>query len=158
MDKENIMKKNYEKQEIYSSMKKNLSKAFQAGFYYEAIFIEYAIIEDRCASLLKHANIRWVGSNGYELKLSAKLNKLRSNPKFVLPYVRERLPLDFIDRIDVWKKQRDRLIHNLAKIPYDDDNVMQVAIEGKEIVRILDNKSRSVNRFYDKQKGCFENE
>ncbi len=149
-----IMKeKNYEKQEIYSSMKRNLSKAIQAGFYYEAIFIEYAIIEDRCTSLLKHANIRWVESNGNELKLSTKLNKLRSNPKFVLPYVRKRLPLDFIDRIDSWKKQRDRFIHDLAKIPYDDDNVKQVAMDGNEIVRILDNKSRSVNRFYDKQMG-----
>jgi hypothetical protein len=100
---------------------------------------------------LKHANVSCVDSRGYELKLSSKLNKLRGNPKFIVPYVRKRIPLDFIDRIDLWKKQRDKFIHGLAKIPYDDENVMQVATAGNEIVRILDNKSKSINKFYDKQ-------
>jgi hypothetical protein len=148
---DNSGEKNYVKQEIYANMKENLKKAMRAGFYYEAIFIEYAIIEDRCASLLKHADVKCIDSKGYELKLASKLNKLRGNPKFVVPYVRKRIPLEFIDRIDLWKKQRDIFIHSLAKIPYDDENVMQVATEGNEIVRILDNKSKSINRFFDKQ-------
>ena len=43
------MEPNYEKQEIYKSIKANLKKAMTSGFYYQAIFIEYAIVEDRCS-------------------------------------------------------------------------------------------------------------
>ena len=49
--------KNMEKYEVYKSMNENLSKAMRAGFYYQAIFIEYAIIEDRCSSVLRHAGV-----------------------------------------------------------------------------------------------------
>lgn len=41
------MTTNIEKYEAYKAMKSNLTKAMKAGFYYQAIFIEYAIIEDR---------------------------------------------------------------------------------------------------------------
>ena len=40
--------KNTEKYETYKKMKADLSKSMKSGFYYEAIFIEYAIMEDRC--------------------------------------------------------------------------------------------------------------
>ena len=46
---------NNDKYEAYKAMKVNLSKAMRSGFYYQAIFIEYAIIEDRTVSLLRHA-------------------------------------------------------------------------------------------------------
>ena len=38
------MSQNYEKYDIYKAMKISLKKSMSAGFYYEAIFIEYAII------------------------------------------------------------------------------------------------------------------
>lgn len=65
--------KNMEKYEIYKSMNENLSKAMKAEFYYQAIFIEYAIIEDRCLSVLKHAGVKYVDSKDRELTLSRKV-------------------------------------------------------------------------------------
>lgn len=56
------MEKNNEKYEAYKAMKMNLNKAMKSGFYYQAIFIEYAIIEDRCLSALKHAGVKYVDS------------------------------------------------------------------------------------------------
>ena len=46
---------NYEKNLKYRSLNGMLAKALRYEFYYEAIFIEYAIIEDRTSSLLRHA-------------------------------------------------------------------------------------------------------
>ena len=69
--------KNMEKYDIYKKMKVDLKKAMKAGFYYQAIFIEYAIIEDRCLSLLRHAGVKYLDNRGWELKLSKKLNKLK---------------------------------------------------------------------------------
>ena len=142
--------KNMEKYEIYKSMRENLSKAMRAEFYYQAIFIEYAIIEDRCLSVLKHAGIKYVDSKGHELKLSEKLKKMRGNPAFCNSFVRQRISFELIDDIIRWKQERDRLIHALAKIPYDHESVKEVAVDGQNLVKVLNSKVKSVNRYFDK--------
>ena len=143
--------KNIEKYETYKKMKSDLSKSMKAGFYYEAIFIEYAIMEDRCLSVLKHSGVKYVDNRGWELKLSAKLNKLKSHSAFSNPYIRKRITLEMIGDIEIWKRDRDVLIHNLAKIPYDHEQVKQIAERGQLLTYLLDNKVRSVNRYCDKQ-------
>lgn len=142
---------NTEKYEAYKAMKTNLTKAMKAGFYYQAIFIEYAIIEDRTLSALKHVGVRHTDNRGWELKLSVKLNKMRSNSAFANPYVRNRITLELIENVENWKRDRDRLIHALARIPYDSEEVKEIAVRGQDLVTKLDNSVRSVNRYYDKQ-------
>ena len=147
------MSQNYEKQDIYKAMKINLKKSMSAGFYYEAIFIEYAIIEDRCCSLLRHAGVKYLDSKEHEIKLSDKLKKLRGNPAFDNNYVRKRLTLEFLQEIEDWKRNRDQLIHALAKVPYDNERVKEIALTGQEIVRVLDNKAKSLNKYFDEKEG-----
>jgi len=144
------MNQNYEKRDIYKSMKINLKKAITSGFYYEAIFIEYAIIEDRCTSLLKHAGVKYLDNKGNEWKISEKLRRLRGNPAFDNKYVRKRLTLEFLQEIEDWKRNRDQLIHALAKVPYDNDKIKEIALTGQEIVRVLDNKTKSLNAYFNK--------
>lgn len=145
------MTANHEKHDIYKAMKVNLKKAITSGFYYEAIFIEYAIIEDRCLSLLKHAGVKYLDSKEHEIKISEKLRKLRGNPAFNNTYVRKRLTLEFLQKIEDWKRNRDQLIHALAKVPYDNERIKEIATEGQEIVRVLDNKVKSLNSYFDKK-------
>lgn len=144
--------KNMEKYEVYRSMNENLSKAMRSGFYYQAIFIEYAIIEDRCSSVLRHAGVKYLDSKGHEIKLYQKLTKMRDNPVFHVPYVRQRITLELLDEITDWKRQRDQLIHALAKIPYDHESVKTTAITGHELIKKLSSKVRSVNTYHEKQK------
>lgn len=141
--------KNMEKHEVYKSMNENLTKAMRHEFYYQAIFIEYAIIEDRCSSVLRHAGVKYTDSKGHELKISEKLKKMRGNPAFDIPYVRQRIPIELLDQITAWKRERDQLIHALAKIPYDHESVKSVAIRGQELARFLSNKVKSVNKYHD---------
>ena len=42
------------------------------------------------------------------------------------------------------------MIHALAKIPYNHESIKDIAERGQEIVRVLDNKVKSVNHYYDK--------
>lgn len=145
-----VQEKNMEKYKVYKSMNENLTKAMRSGFYYQAIFIEYAIIEDRCTSVLKHAGVKYLDGKGHEIKLSQKLTKMRSNPTFVVPYVRQRITLELLDEITEWKRERDQLIHALAKIPYDHESVKATAIIGQELVKKFSNKVRSVNAYHEK--------
>lgn len=144
--------KNMEKYEAYRAMMANLNKALKSGFYYEAIFIEYAIVEDRCLSLLQSAEVKVVDSRGQIIKLSTKINKLRTHKAFVGSFMRKKLPSDFLDEVENWKRDRDSLIHSLADIPYDPESVKSIAEHGREIVRQLDNKVKSIQRYLKKQK------
>ena len=132
-------------------MNENLSKAMRAEFYYQAIFIEYAIIEDRCTSVLKHAGVKHLDNKGHEIKLADKLRKMERNQMFLVPYVKKRITNELVERIRKWKRNRDQLIHALAKIPYDHESVKEIAAEGQKIVQILSNKVKSVNNYHSKQ-------
>ena len=93
------MEPNMAKYEAYKTMHEDLKKAIRAGFYYQAIFIEYAIAEDRCRSALVCARVKCINSRGQELKLSAKINKLKSNSAFTAKYPRSRLTLELLDEL-----------------------------------------------------------
>ena len=146
-----MQEKNIEKYQAYKSMNENLSKAMRSEFYYQAIFIEYAIIEDRCTSALKYAGVKHLDSRGNEIKLSKKIEKMRGNPSFTEAFVRKRITLQLLDELMEWKRDRDRLIHALATIPYDYEEVQAIAVKGQELVRVLSNKVASVNNYHKKQ-------
>ena len=145
-----FMNKNFDKYDAYKAMKESLRKAMKQGFYYQAIFIEYAIIEDRTLSALKHAGVKYQDNKGHDFKLAEKIRRMRGNQAFSNSYVRKRITLELLDDIYEWKQERDRLIHALAKIPYNHESIKDIAERGQEIVRVLDNKVKSVNHYYDK--------
>lgn len=135
-----------EKREVYAKLKVDLKKAISCRFYYQAIFIESAILEDRCRSVLKHTRIDPENKNFHRLLLL-----LQSRPEFTPPRIRKYLPLSLIEDILNWKKERNTLVHNLANLPYDDDRLEKVALSGRELVYRLENGVKSVNRYFDKQ-------
>ena len=143
-----MTEKNMEKYEIYKQLSSDLTKAMKQGFYYEAIFIEYAILEDRLASVLKYAGVPTTKKKGGNKSIAEKIDDIRKKKEFSSKFVRDCLSFELLDSITVWKDKRNRLIHELANIPYDAEAVREVAEEGYEIVKVVKNKSDSViNRF-----------
>ena len=64
------------KYENYHEQCKRLNKALAAGFHLEAMFIEYALMEDRTESILRHAGMwdAYVKSRrGHEGSIDTKL-------------------------------------------------------------------------------------
>lgn len=140
-----------EKRNKYSNLMLNLKKATDNEYYYEAIFLEYAILEDRTESLLKHANIKCRKENEQAFKLSEKLRKIRDRSEFQDKYIKKHLPNELIDKVMTWKIQRDRLMHNIVNMTYENNEIKDIALEGECLVKRLNNKTKLVNNYLDKK-------
>ena len=116
-----------EKQTQYAILMNKLKKATYNEFYYEAIFIEYAIFEDRTESILKHANIDCINNKGYSLKLSEKLNKIKSRKEFQDEYIKKHITQELIDFLK------------------------NIALDGECLVKRFASKSQLVNKYLDKK-------
>ena len=136
---------NYEKNLKYRSLHEALTRALNSEFYYEAIFIEYAIIEDRTDSILRHANITIE-----ENSLNNKLKAIKFNRLFKDKYIKNHLTFELIEQVRIWKNKRNNLIHDLINLSYSNEEIKNIALEGKEIVKILSNKSTLVTKYLDK--------
>lgn len=143
--------KNMAKYEAYRSMYINLGKALKAGFYYQAIFIEYAIFEDRLASLLRYAGVPTVRKDGREDKISRKIAKVRDHNAFNTKSIRSRLPVALMDELKLWTEQRNALVHDLANMPYDNEQVKAVALDGERILKDFKAGASAVIRNFKKQ-------
>ena len=145
-----------QKYENYREQFRRLNKAIAAGFNLEAVFIEYAIMEDRTESILLHAG-KWdaylKSRKGREPNIDSKtkyIKKLAENQKDILHrYFSD----DLLDRILNWKEQRNRIIHALLRQQLEHGEVGSLANEGNELVKILRNRAGSYNKMIDKQEG-----
>ena len=140
------------KQENYRTQKVRLKKAIAMEFYFEAIAIEYSILEDRAKSALEHAGLKAIDKNGDAIMLAKKLAKLESCEPFHPKVVRNKMPLELISRIHDWRRERNRLIHALLGQKTTTEDFKQAAEEGYELVKQFDNKVACLNRYFDKQK------
>lgn len=145
------MEQQNEKQSQYAILMNKLKKATYNEFYYEAIFIEYAILEDRTESILKHANIAYTNKDGYSLKLSEKLNKIKSRKEFQDRYIKKHITQDLIMELEEWKNERDKLIHCLVKNTYDSKSLKSIALDGECLIKRFASKSQLVNKYLDKK-------
>ena len=97
----------------YKEQFKRLDKAINNNFYLEAMFIAYAIMEDRTESILSYEG-NGISSKGF-VSINRKLNKIKkiAERKGSLP---AKYFSDFlIDEILEWKDKRNNLIHALMK-------------------------------------------
>lgn len=114
---------NYTKQSTYASIHAALTKAIKYEFYYEAIFLEYAVLEDRFISVLKAAGIGYTRADGREVDISKKINLINSRKELADKFYKKRLSPEFMKRCDDWVKTRNKLIHHLAGEGCDNEAV-----------------------------------
>ena len=144
------------KYENYREQFKRLNSALRSGFNLEAMFIEYAIMEDRTESILRHAE-KWEtylkkrGRNGSTLnsKIVYIQKQMESNRNDLL---NRYFSNDLLDRILVWKEDRNRLIHALLKQQLEHNEVTELAAEGKQLVDELRKRAGNYNRAMDRRK------
>lgn len=142
---------NYEKNERYSELMEKLKKSIEEEFYYEAIFIVYAILEDRTESILRHANIDNINDAGRSMTLNEKLNIINNNSKFKNDYIEGHLTRELINKIHIWKNRRNILIHDLINVKYNNEQIRHLAIEGYDLIKRINNKSTLINKYNDKK-------
>ena len=145
---------NQQKYENYKEQFKRLNRALANGFNLEAMFIEYALMEDRTESVLRHAD-KWdayiKSRRGREPNIDSKvkyIRKLAENKKDLLhKYFSDEL----LDDLLQWKEDRNRLIHALLKQNFAHNEIGDLASQGKELTDTLRNRSGSYNRAIDKR-------
>lgn len=150
---ETILDENRLKYENYKEQFKRLNKALTNGFNLEAMFIEYAIMEDRTESILRHAGL-W---EDYLKSRKGHMPTIDSKIRFILKKAEQKTSAlhkffsdDLLDKILCWKEDRNRLIHALLKQQLAHNEVTELAEQGNELVKALRTRSGSLNRAIDK--------
>jgi hypothetical protein len=128
----------------YQQLLKRLEEAIDAGFFLEASWIAYAVIEDRiCSALLKTGGLPQ-DKNGKSLQmLGSKLNILEKRMDED-PILRSCLEKDeILKRVVCWKNKRNPLMHSMASEAKSwstfEREAAAVAKEGKDIAWLLAN-------------------
>lgn len=142
------------KYDNYREQFKRLNKALANGFNLEAMFIEYAIMEDRSESVLRHAGLwdAYIKSRkGRDPNIDSKVKYIRKRAENKKDILHKYFSDDLLDRILVWKDDRNRLIHALLKQELEHNEVSRLAEQGNELVKLLRNRASSYNRAVDKK-------
>ena len=140
---------NMEKYGNYKEQMGRLKKAMDTHFLLEALFIEYAIMEDRCESLLQHSGAfnpeRHKTING-KLKRIEELARNKKAPihKYILA--------ELIEEIKIWKEERNRLIHALVKQELQHNEISSLAQNGNELLKKMKLKAGNYNKAIERRK------
>ena len=141
---------NQQKYENYRTQIGRLKGALRGHFYLEAIFIEYAIMEDRLEAILRHAD-KWHPKEGAFVSIDAKVKKVAKIAEEKKNPAHRYFPSDLTDGILAWKDKRNRLIHALLKQSLHSEYLLQVAEEGETLVKQLCSKSTTHRRALERE-------
>lgn len=136
---------NMQKYANYKTQMGRLKKALSYQFYLEAIFIEYAIIEDRLESVLRHGG-NWNPKPGTFPTLDSKRKKIAKLAEEKKNPIRKYFPAELTDSIEIWKNERNRVIHALMKQALHTGDLRKIAIDGEALTKQICNKSTQYNR------------
>lgn len=151
-DADATLPENMQKYENYKEQFKRLDRAIKEGFNLEAVFIAYAIMEDRTESILRYENNGIKPKKGHRVSLDAKLRKVKtiSREQESLPY--RYFQEDFVDQIFEWKEERNRMIHALLKQNLSTEKLVELALQGRYLARQLSNKANNYKRAVERRK------
>ena len=142
---------NMQKYYNYKEQFRRLNKAMRAGFYLEAMFIEYAILEDRTTAVLRYEN-NSIKPRGDRLpSIDAKLKKIKTIAREKKGLPKRYFKDELIDQILVWKEERNRMIHALLKQQLTTEKLIQLAEEGKALAEELRNKSGNYKKAVERK-------
>lgn len=142
----NVIESGNEKNKRYTEQMGRLKKSYKMGFFFESIFIEYAVMEDRLESALRHGGYWKETEPEQYVSIEKKIKKLEKIAENKKSLEHKYFSAELFQRITAWKETRNKLIHAMMKNNTTDDELQHIAEEGHEIVKILNSKVTSYNR------------
>jgi len=147
------------KYENYKEQFRRLNRALANGFNLEAMFIEYAILEDRTESILRHAD-QWEAyiksRKGREPNIDSKIRYIKKRAENKKDILHRYFSDDLLDNVLSWKEERNRLIHALLKQQLAHNEISKLAEQGNELVKALRTRSGNYIRSIERKKAKFE--
>ena len=143
---------NEEKRQVYATLKTKLKVALHQEFYLEALLLEYSIVEDRLSSILEHSGISYRHSNGEQISIQKKLDKISNAIRCKKAPICLKVRKQLLDDVTAWKNERNAIVHQSCQRIYDSEEVKNSALTGNELVRNLTNTARAVKTAAEKGK------
>lgn len=140
---------NMQKYENYKEQMGRLKKALKEQFYLEAISIEYAIIEDRIESVLRHSDVFRPDKHNM---LNKKLNRLEEVQRKKDGLARKYFSDELISEIHSWKNERNPMTYALLNLKLHTEDLADIALRGEALVKIVSSKVSLYNRAIERQK------
>ena len=131
----NMNADNLEKYSNYRTQMSRLKKAMSCEFYLEAIFIEYAIIEDRAEAVLRYEDNSIRCKEGQFISLDRKLNKILDLAREKKSLPNKYFDSSLIEEIRAWKEDRNGMIHALMKKNLTKEYILSIADRGMILTR-----------------------
>ena len=135
---------NMQKYVNYKEQFKRLNGALKNHFYLEALFIEFAIMEDRSESILSYES-NDIKSKDF-VSIDRKLKKIKKIAEEKGSLANRYFSDLFIDDVLAWKEKRNQMIHALMKQSLTTEMLETLALQGKEMARELCNRSNKYKR------------
>ncbi len=146
-----------EAQELPENMRKyynyreqmgRLKKAINMEFYLEAVFIEYAVMEDRLKSVLEKEGIYDPREhNGLDAKVEGTRKLIGDTACALYQYITPNL----LDDIKQWKTTRNKLIHGLMNQAMTTEDLKEFALQGQDLAKTLSNKVTLYKRYLERR-------
>ena len=147
---ENKVENNMQKYDNYREQFNRLKKALKNEFYLEALFIEYAIIEDRAESILRYEGNE-IHSKDF-VSLDRKLKKITKIAEQKKSLPNRYFSDDLIATVTNWKEERNKLIHALMKQKLTTQELSDFAHSGYKLTRELTDRARNYKRAVERRK------
>lgn len=143
---------NQDKYNNYREQFHRLKKAIDMRFYLEAIFIEYAIMEDRMDSIISYEgnNVKSKRKNGF-VTFSDKKRKVMDLSREKKSIIARYFSDDLLDNIMEWVDGRNSKIHALLKQNLTTDELQRFAEKGEELCKELRNRANNYKRMVIKR-------
>lgn len=144
-----ITPENMLKFENYKKQMERLKKAMANHFYLEAIFIEYAILEDRLESALRHSG-KWQPKPDQFISIDKKVRLLKQQAEEKKSIAGKYFQPELMQAVLDWKNRRNPLMHSLMKQQLHTEDLYGLAEEGLALVKQVSNKVKLFNRATDR--------
>lgn len=139
---------NIKKYYNYREQKARLKRAINAEFYLEAVFIEYAIMEDRLQSILEKAG---VFNPEKHQNIGKKISRIRELIRSSKNPLNRYITKELLDSIFEWKNKRNDYVHRLLNESVTTEEIKNYALNGNEIVKTLSSKATLYKRYLQRR-------
>ena len=140
---------NMQKFHNYQTQFSRLNKALREEFYLEAIFIAYAIMEDRTESILRHSG-KWEAylksRKGHGATIDSKIRYIQKMAEEKKSPLNRHLSDGILQQILDWKEDRNKMVHALLKQAVTGEELAALAAAGKELACTLRTRVNNLNR------------
>ena len=143
---------NEEKQNNYKIQFQRLKKAMGNNFYLEAVFIEYAIMEDRSESILAYEGNEIVPKNEREfVSFKRKKNRIEKLAECKGSIIGRYFSDGFLQQVQEWVDGRNSIIHALLKKNTTTEELREFAEEGENLCKELRNRANNYKRMVQRK-------